>query len=404
MGLFDKKPEHDFILVEERAGGPLIEVRGNSDKDLVCPCGKPNCRHVIDVGDVLFHNGERGFRWLAKSAMHKEIRRGDYGQAWAWAQWFGKLWNDFAPKQYVQKVWSEETVNTDLAVRVHAGTSVDECVRLACASRKRWEFPEIREVWLEKGKATVRTRPSLDWEKMGKIDFKDRFESQEGPYEELVLSPHERSIAVQSGSLPAIMDMLEASRYIRSGESRREVYYSLRSEIMSRLAADGLMAPDVRKVFEQRYRSTRLEEEDIVLALLHQGLWKPEMADYHETTPAPKELYVPKARVYHVDKHVRIGGEILRNWQRSTGLVVWPGVDTGHMIDYRWSGALVGVFWRWCAWAQNPGHIDEMKWTDVVLTEEQKEVTRSQTWGGCLLDTPHQDRMSRMGAITEVAR
>ncbi len=78
-GMFSEA-EHS-ILIEGYPEPEFYRVTGKTAADCECSCGKLSCFHLRVGRDILFNQGRNGVRWIAKSGLHKEIRRGDIKQA-----------------------------------------------------------------------------------------------------------------------------------------------------------------------------------------------------------------------------------------------------------------------------------------------------------------------------------
>ena len=71
------------ILIKGYPEPEIYRVSGTSAENCECSCGKQTCFHLRVGRDILFNQGRNGVRWIAKSGLHKELRRGDLRQALA---------------------------------------------------------------------------------------------------------------------------------------------------------------------------------------------------------------------------------------------------------------------------------------------------------------------------------
>ncbi len=307
-----------------------------------CSCGGRRCAHLEMATDVVRDHGRR-WRWLILSALHKELRRGDIVAARHWAAWLAHCDGPSAPLEYLRKIWSEETVDLDLAVWLHGETAnVAEGVARFCAAVKVWEMPDWWPVFQE-------------WS--------------------------ECDAGVAQHSFGAAADQLVLAL---AAEDEAELA-AARERALTELTATGRLTFQQAEVFRTRYASQRFESEDFVLAmLLADRLPRAERARsagaevdvaLHWTDGSTLLLPPP----YAYDYHSHFGKARMRAWMaENPGRGFRFGVDTSP-VDLRWAGGIVPLFWRVQAWHQGGrAALDGLQWNE--LNVEASALQRFEVW------------------------
>lgn len=289
--------------------------------------------------------GAQRSRYLFKSALHKELRRGDLHAASHWAAWVDRTCGPSTSLEYLRKIWSEETLNLDLAVRLHRDDiGLPEALALFCQSKKVWEFPAI-------------------WSAM---------ERAWGP-------PPSKAKGVGARTIRARVETFDFDALVQqfNGSSR---FGQRRAEFRSRLAAELVVARrlsiEQQRVFEIRFASGRYEAEDLVLLMLAGRLLPADASTYRDerAAPVPRRLLdgscVLAIPDYVYDYHTVAGRERLARWdEENPGRSLRLGVDT-NPIDLRWAGGTMTLFWRFEAFRQvgSTAAMDRLGWADVLPT------------------------------------
>lgn len=314
--------------------------------DCVAFLSQGTCAHLTLAIDVLNFDCKRS-KYLFKSALHKELRRGDEPAALHWASWCDHGYGYPVALEYLRKIWSEETLNLDLAVRLHdPEIALPRAISLFCRSRKIWELPSV---WFDL-EATW-SRPTRKRAK-------------------LVLAALEAAAAAHD--FPALIRCFSATK---EGSEPRRVF---RQRLMDILEANGTLSTKLRAAIETRFASGRYEAEDYVLLLMAAGRIPAESSEYH---PAPAnraptgyltdQTHLRLVPGYAYDYHTRAGRARLEKWRdENPDKDIRIGVDTGE-VDLRWAGGLMTLFWRFEAFRQVGSNeaMDRLRWSDVAPTE-----------------------------------
>ena len=344
------------ILIEGYPEPELYRVTGTTAEDCECSCGKRTCFHLRVGRDILFNQGRKGVRWIAKSGLHKEIRRGDMKQAMLWAHWFERMWGKASVLAYLRRIWCEETLNLDLLEKIDSLDSIAEIIRLYCSSRKRWEFENARKGFLLASRADTAAQAGRD--------------------RPILNDSNELKRLMEAGEMLPIMSVLVAPE-------RDNVYSGMKSKIRNALLIEAQRKGFLNEKQVQalrRYASGRFEDEDTVLVMLHAGMFEPGMIEYREIEPLElDEVYLPFPKPYILDYHTAVGKRRLTCWKRETGQRLWFGVDTGK-LDYRWAGGCVPLYWRFMAWKRFGAEMDAHIWNEVILAEEEDKEIQGLIW------------------------
>ena len=314
-----------------------------------CPCAAfskaGRCDHLKYAVDVVTHGCKRS-KYLFKSALHKELRRGDVLAASHWAAWTDRGYGGTAALDYLRKIWSEETLNFDLAVRLHdPATSLADAIAMFCHSRKVWEFPAV-------------------WDDL------------EVAWRQPAVKPGKHALAGLEKAVRAA-DYGTLLRAFAKTDGDEELRAEFRERLMDWLTQSGALSKALREVFDTRFASGRYESEDYVLMLLAVGRLPAGANDYHpgDAGPIPLHLtdgsHLRQVPDYAYDYHTIAGQERLERWRdENPDEDIRVGVDTGD-VDLRWAGGLMTLFWRFEAFRQagSTEAMDRLRWCDVERTE-----------------------------------
>lgn len=314
-----------------------------------CPCPafsrRRHCDHLKYATDVLTLGCKRS-KYLFKSALHKELRRGDVVAASHWGAWTDRGYGRPVALDYLRKIWSEETLNLDLAVRIHdPSISLAEAIDLFCRSRKVWEFPAV-------------------WDDL------------ELAWGQQAAKPGKRPLAGLEKTVDAA-DYRSLLRIFAKTDGSKDLRGEFRDHLLTLLTESKLLNQAQREVFETRFASGRYEAEDNVLMLLAVGRLPPLATAYHQGVSDPVPLFaldgshLRQAPNYAYDYHTIVGQERLQRWRdENPDEDLRIGVDTGD-VDLRWAGGLMTLFWRFEAFRQvgSTEAMDRLRWCEVDRTE-----------------------------------
>ena len=358
LSLFETPRKEKRLLVQERRG-QAVYVEADAVRE-TCECDRFNelgqCLHLAYATDLL--SGGDTARYLIKSSFHKELRRGDMAAALHWGRWLDRLCGKSTALGYMQKIWSEETANFDLAVRLHVSATaitIEEAVGLFCSSSKLWERYELWPIWRMIGSVKNLRMPS-------------ELECEAAHVAELIGS----SDVDELSRLLSVTDQLALSSDPKVKDLAFRLLSALRTNILADLVAREMLDQDVAAVFTKRYRSRRFECEDYMLLAVVAGLLGPRGDVRYDEVGAPNDqefdaTHVNLAPYYSYDYHTVAGKTFMKAWQRKNpGVLIRMGVDTSP-VDLRWAGGLLSVFWRFSAFAQagSTDAMDGLRWHEV---------------------------------------
>lgn len=291
--------------------------------------------------DIVENNGA-GFRYVARSAMHKEIRRGDVAAAVVWSRLNTTLEGASKTKQYVKSILLEETRNLDLATAFHSvsGKTPEAMVALIASSRKKWELPSTRaglwDVYM-RGYALARNQGGTP-------------------------TPEEITTAVKSNDALLLFTTLWRCRL--GAELSKQLFFDAGlAELRERGFAhvDGIEA---RKSDVYYVTSTVAE----VLG----GGWDASaneiLGERMDKVPlaTPGVIEIPALYAYVYDKHTRPGKrEMIKHLRDHHANTPQPG-----NLDMRWAGTIRGNTWRFAAFKQAGlhGYVDA-PWESIRIED-----------------------------------
>ena len=304
-----------------------------------CSCGHDGCLHYQMVEDLLTNNGKRYLGWV-KSAMHKEVRRGDFERAYRYAKIWEACRRSGEVRQYIRKVWFEESRNVE---------------GLKCAFETRgWLLPLY-----------VLCRSPKDWT----LSWDTGWMSPEAlrawgrsAYVELDMSAFDGDDF--DAALVAYWQMGGPDGHGTDYRGTDELKY--RNEVLRRRANENY--PELAIGDIPRYND---EPSSWLMAAFRRFV--PDDANFFATPedeeiPEDDGLLLPRFRDYVFDAHTSLGRKRLKDvelgWER----------PMAEGIDLRWSGDYAGTLWRYLAHRQY-GTV-EVAWEEVEVDGELKEAFR----------------------------
>lgn len=278
-----------------------------------CTCGYRWCEHYAFAKDVV--SGGGGVAYVLKSALHKEIRRGDIARARITSRWLAHILNPSTVKGYCAKVLLEETRNAALYLALSSlrGKETEDVVVKVVSSRKKQDIVARRGSFLDycAGYAAA-------------CSTKARF----GPKDAKSDNP---------------VDLFTAFWALRLAGTFQES--SFRAALIERAVECGGWPKAVAEGKLYGLYAHKMLIEMLV------GRWD-ESANEHAPVPPFEDdsdvIVMPDDYVY--DNHTRIGRRRLADAFHK----IAPGHPQPPGIDLRWSGLLLGVVWREFAAIQFP--------------------------------------------------
>lgn len=306
-------------------------------------CTSKSCRHAKVFDDVKSYGGHESsdLQYVLKSAMHKEIRRGDVARALRWARWGEHYHGEDWPKTYVRGVLFEETYNIELLKRWKrlSRRGYAAFVSEIAASKKKWELPSRKGAFVSTVEAFARTFDLAPFATREELDADLKkahtFEEVLNVFWGAMRSPSRK----------------EAARWLVEGLRERAT------------------SPEARELAEGLW-SVHPYFGPLMLIEMIYGKGSPEA---NLVNPIPeKDLLaeevptVPLYPMYAHDCHTSTGkARLRRNWGG-----IGPGVSAPATVDLRWSGMVIGVLWRELAFEQFGDSYKEAEWQDVKIPGE----------------------------------
>lgn len=296
--------------------------------------------------------GHRTANYTTISALHKEIRRGDYPRAYLWAKTVIRFRKEKGLREYMRSILWEETRNIELyrEWRENPGMPWEEMLQQFCGATKKWEYDTSPDT------ALIQIRAMLDAHQLPSIEDGellhppaiDKFE-----YYNWVLMVH-RCFA----------------RALREGGGK------LRDTRAPRLRAFRILSGTLRKALEREGLKAWTEpfdkrtDFDDVMQTSEKLCGLLEGSNVCEVRRVNTELFeadiaMPEPRVF--DGHTSKGAGMLRKWVRKYAPLEVDGYRQPMLpgMDMRWSGQQLGVWWRSMAvkvFGRGYSHVD---WEDV---------------------------------------
>jgi len=326
-----------------------------------CSCGFPGCDHLKLAIEVQ-QRSRTGGRCYSLSSIHKEFRRGDLLRASSLIPWLSPQVRPSRIKAYTRSVMLEETRNVrliELFQRDYRRITPDQAVRLLAASTKKWELDCRADAfrYYAEGYSAPLSLPD-DEAAQQKVLESVR------PGDPAWMFRLFWSVAKPAQTLQAKLKFLP-------GNSPEGVRVELLKSALARLLQE-------RGRWESVMANCRCTGHwwFYVLKLMIEmvcGFWS-EQANHENPlvreVPPKGDCIIPTVEWYVHDPHTRIG----RNLWRAHWSDIRPGRRPPENIDPRWSGMIVGVFWRELAARQFPKdyrwrHWEEVKWPDGLFVQ-----------------------------------
>ena len=335
-------PEQIDLFQNDTRRGETVLVEGRHRIHEVelghgCSCGGNECFHYNLVSDLLENGGRRHLSWV-KSALHKEIRRGDFELACRWGTLWARVRKPGDVRQYVRRIWCEESRNVEGLQKAFATRGWRIPLYVLCCSPKDWQLG-----W------------DVGWASPDAMRAWGRADSVE-----LDLSAFEGDDV--DAALVAFWAMGGPDGH--GTDYRGTEAWEQRNAILRQRANErypGLAIGDIR----------RQNDEPSLWFAAAFGRFKPEEANFFEMpeeSEAPDTLYIPRFADYVFDSHTWLGRKRLKSVTLD-----WE-VPMSEGVDLRWSGDWSGTLWRYLAFRQF-GTLD-IPWERVRVDDDLREVFR----------------------------
>lgn len=311
-------------------------------KDGTCSCRwlvNGACNHIAEVRRWLYHFD----RFLAFSALHKNIRRGDLNMVRSWAN---IILNHQKPQtllKYVERVAFEETRAIPLWIQLRRKElTLDQALERITLSCKKWELGYMNQP----------TSHFENWYRGFTASF-----SRPTPM------PLELSPLVRSAKTPAEI-------YCLYFDIRRDK--SLRPHLLAILQNIADQSKDLRlKTFLKFAPSSSYEF--MVLLEIYLGLYDVGAKEIH---PKPKIIdpFIPMEQIFFHDIHTATGKARLR--EHFWSMFHAKNFQVGD-VNLVWSGSLFSCLWRERCFQQKgsmktPAGVD-WHWQNVAIADSDYE-------------------------------
>lgn len=286
----------------------------------------------------------KNMRYIVRSAMHKEVRRGDVPAAVHWARVMQLIDGAAAVRQYARRILFEETRDTALALswRGQRSLSPEQMIRSVAAAPKKWALSAHRAVSC--GAARLLAYP----------------EALRAP----PLSPSEIDRLVGASSLALSEAFRLQWRVTLAAEPAVRAH--LREALRRRAPPSG------DADFAALSAGGEAHLEEVLLERLC-GLIDPaagEAAPDRDDVVDDREVTIPPLRAYIYDPHTSLGRRrLIAHLAR-----IAPSAEMPPGLDLRWSGMARGAAWRastsaWRAVDWETVEIPEALWAAAALAD-----------------------------------
>lgn len=324
---------------------------------LRCSCDERGCAHLRWV--LAVKGGDKGAAYESISAMHKEIRRGDARRVMFWHKMLVATRGEGYAKSYVKNIILEETRNLALVHKFRRSSELDseEMTRDLVCSRKKWELQTMAGLYPIVVKADVKAHA------MPPIEA-----------EELTIIPPENELQFFNW----LVLVARVFHYLRNLTGSRQTVLKKRmlgmlaDSLAKRLRADGMEE-------EAELVETKLDFHPLMLGVEAAcGLKDSHANDVYAVAENPFDVDLLMPPVYAYDAHTARGRFLL---QKHT---VRAGERAPPTLDLRWSGQILGIWWRYAAFTEHGMNYRRKRWHAVTADEKLwgKLVKSDRIWRG----------------------
>lgn len=281
------------------------------------------------ITEDLVKRGGAGFRYVVRSAMHKEVRRGDAAAAVRWARLLRLIDGEPAVRQYARRILFEESRAVSLLGVWRTGDSAERRIRQLAGTAKLWTLPS---------RQAVRCGPR-------------RLLAYTAALSAPPLTPTQIDRTLAEPTLDALYRLLWRVQLA----AEPSVTTALRESLLRCLPEDSLLRHVPGAASDAWLPEVMIEA---LLGLLTEGEHAPEAPPVEDSV-----LTVPVLQPYIYDSHTRPGRVRLVRCLAD----IAPGVPMPSGVDLRWSGMARGAIWRELAVEQ--GGVDQ-PWEAVEIPAE----------------------------------
>lgn len=270
-----------------------------------------------------------GFRFVVRSAMHKEVRRGDAVAAVRWARLLGLIDGTSAVRQYARRILFEESRAVGLLSVWKPRDSAERRIRQLATAAKVWALPARKR------------------QRCGRRRLLAYAAALSAP----PLTPSQIERALAEPCLDALYRLMWRVRLTADPAVKTALYEGL---LRALPAGSGLRT--VRGAASDAWLIEVMIEA--LVGVQEEGIPGPEGKPIDD-----RVLTVPVLRPYVYDSHTRPGRIRLQRCLSSIG----PGTPMPSGVDLRWSGMARGVLWR--ELAEEQGGTDQ-PWEAIAIPTE----------------------------------
>lgn len=261
-------------------------------------------------------NQGRNMRYVVRSALHKEVRRGDVAAAVRWSRILQLIDGPAAIRQIARHILFEETRNTELAMawRGQRNLNPEQMIRAIAASPKKWQLSAHRGA--SYGQRRLLAYPTA---------------LRSSP-----ITPPEIEQTVNRSTLTLDEAFVLQWRVMLSGE--RPVQTHLHECIVRRAQRE------TDSVLQGLAAGNESHGDEVMLERLC-GVSSPEACETgpdRDVAVDDRVLTLPPLRAYVHDPHTRPGMRRLTKHLSS----IRPQHPPPPQVDLRWSGMARGAAWR----------------------------------------------------------
>lgn len=348
------------VRVEAQKTGRIHEV-DLERRTCTCRRGQRPCIHIRKAVD-LCEGGCKEFHYEVASALHKEVRRGDLAAALHWADHRAATpEGDSYLGRYARQICGEETRNATyiwMSLEPHAALTGRDYTAAITRSRKKWELASTCSLFIEQMRG---------WERVTS-------QKTQAKWARRSCLATMRAAAEQQDAQRLHEGLWWFYEHVEGAEIWADLDAMLAQAIASRFPTIPRPAEMVSH-FEQATRRDPFEIRFMFVEALCGG-WNETMNELchgaDEQVPGVDRAFIRRFPAHIYDIHVRRRRAQVQKWCRS----LRPGRPSPGRLDLRWSGQMVGVAWRYKAFAQLGAAYATAPWEAVHFSTAEWRLTQ----------------------------